>query len=232
MKYEVWSHRFAEDIIKANQPLTSLWQEIIEVLADISDDAIINEFRDPPEFMPHRRRKDDKPAKRPKSKKSLSVALNNLIDDGLSARSWIPQSAIFQADEESDKAWRLDFSKKASETKGEVSGFAVEVAFNHGEAIAWNLMKPSIAAEINHVDVQTDIGVGIGVVITATENLKKAGDFDNAVGTYEKVKRYLNPMFQKLTVPIILVGLEAPESFHVKNHEIVIGKFEPKSRSR
>ena len=109
---------------------------------------------------------------------------------------------------------------------------AIEVAFNHGEAIAWNLMKPSIAAEINHVDVQTDIGVGIGVVITATENLKKAGDFDNAVGTYEKVKRYLNPMFQKLTVPIILVGLEAPESFHVKNHEIVMGKFESKSRSR
>ena len=95
MKYEVWSHRFAEDIIKANQPLTSLWQEVIEVLVDISDDAIIKEFQNPPEFMPHRRRKDDKPAKRPKSKKSLSVALNNLIDDGLSARSWIPQSAIF-----------------------------------------------------------------------------------------------------------------------------------------
>jgi hypothetical protein len=92
---------------------------------------------------------------------------------------------------------------------------AVEVAFNHGEAIAWNLMKPVLAAEINQVNTQTEIGAGVGVYICATNELKKAGAFDSAVGEYEKVLRYLNPMFGKLTAPLIIVGLEAPETFNI-----------------
>ena len=40
--------------------------------------------------------------------------------------------------------------------------------------------------------------------------------FDGAVGEYEKVLRYLSPLFGKLTVPMVIVGLEAPETFRVE----------------
>lgn len=120
---------------------------------------------------------------------------------------------------------RLDFAKTSSSGKEAKSGIAIEVAFNHGEAIAWNLLKPVLAAEINHVDTETDIGVGIGVYICATENLKEAGAFDGAVGEYEKVLRYLSPLFAKLTVPMVIIGLEAPESFRVeKRKNAITGK--------
>ena len=45
-----------------------------------------------------------------------------------------------------EKAWRLDFAK------GTIS---VEVAFNHGEATAWNFMKPTLASEVNHVEKES-----------------------------------------------------------------------------
>ena len=72
-----------------------------------------------------------------------------------------------------------------------------------------------LASELNHVAKQIDIGSGIGVVIAATENLKAAGGFDGAVGSFEKFLTYLKPLQNQLTVPMILVGLEAPGSFRV-----------------
>ena len=42
--------------------------------------------------------------------------------------------------------------------------------FNHG-ATAWNLMKPVIASEINHVE--QEFQTEIGIVIVASLNLKK-----------------------------------------------------------
>jgi hypothetical protein len=122
--------------------------------------------------------------------------------------------------------WRLDFLKKttvlgaiddADSLKMSKSGMAVEVAFNHGEAIAWNLLKPVLAAEINHIEKssQVDIGSGIGIIITASKALKDMGGFDGAVGEYEKVLRYLKPMNNQLTVPMIVIGLKPPAKFMI-----------------
>jgi hypothetical protein len=116
----------------------------------------------------------------------------------------------------------LDFSKRIDNPEAGISGVALEVAFNHGEAIAWNLMKPVLAAELNQVELQTEIGSGIGIYICATDELKAAGGFDGAVGEYEKVLRYLVPLFQKLTVPMIIVGLNAPRSFKVEKRKNAI----------
>lgn len=198
MKFITHNHRFALDIVKSNPDLMELWTEIESALESIDDARLMAEF--------------------PKStnQMSLSDAINSLIEDELIRRHWVAQSAIFQGDEYKEKKWRLDFSKRIDKPARNISGMAVEVAFNHGEAIAWNLIKPVLAAEINQVETQTDIGAGIGVYICATTDLKKAGAFDGAVGEYEKVLRYLDPMFSKLTAPLIIVGLEAPESFVIK----------------
>ncbi len=197
MKYITTDHNNGLDIVKSNVELGVLWSEIESALAAISDERI------------------KKQVPLSSNKMSLSSAINDLIDEELTKRGWVSQSAIFQGEKYKDKRWRLDFSKRVENPKKDITGMAVEVAFNHGEAIAWNLMKPVLAAEINHVGTQTNIGAGVGIYICATKSLKKAGGFDGAVGEYEKVLRYLLPMAQKLTRPLIIVGLEAPETFKI-----------------
>jgi len=206
LKYITTDHNNGLDIVKSNAELGVLWSEIESALAAISDERI------------------KKQVPLSSNKMSLSSAINDLIDEELTKRGWISQSAIFQGEKYKDKHWRLDFSKRIENPKKDITGMAVEVAFNHGEAIAWNLMKPVLAAEINHVGTQTNIGAGVGIYICATKSLKKAGGFDGAVGEYEKVLRYLLPMAQKLTRPLIIVGLEAPETFKIVKRKDPITK--------
>lgn len=101
----------------------------------------------------------------------------------------------------------MDFAKES---------ISVEVAFNHGEAIAWNLIKPVLAGELNHV--QKEINTEIGVIICATKELKDNGGFDGAVGEYEKFLTYLNPLRDVLSVPMVIIGLEAPKTFKIEVH--------------
>ena len=216
MNFDVHQHRFAEDILNSNLELRVLWEEIQGVIKGINDDQIISEFISPPKFMKFGLTEAGQKRKRPSNKMSLSAAINNLIDDGLVGKGWDFQSKIFQGKNYDSSKWRLDFSKRISSPHNGITGIAVEVAFNHGEAIAWNLMKPTLAAEINHVKTEIEIGSGIGIYICPTANLKKSGAFDNTVGTYEKVLRYLEPLHQKITVPMLIVGLKEPESFTVE----------------
>jgi hypothetical protein len=198
MKFTTHNHRFALDIVESNVELKVLWDEICSAIESITDERLKLEFS------------------KSNTKMSLSDAINRLLDEELVSRNWTPQSAIFQGEEYLEKKWRLDFSKRINSPAAGITGMAIEVAFNHGEAIAWNLMKPVLAAEQNQIELQTEIGSGIGIYICATEALKSAGGFDGAVGEYEKVLRYLLPLFHKLTVPLIIVGLEAPASFKIE----------------
>jgi hypothetical protein len=197
MDYQLHDHRFALNIVESNPELKSLWEEVLNVVTSISDEELMREFTTGRKSM------------------SLSDSINKILDRKLVNFGWIPQSAIFQGNDYRDKRWRLDFSKKILTPQKSITGIAIEVAFNHGEAIAWNLMKPVLAAEINQVETETNIGSGIGIYICATSKLKEAGGFDSAVGEYEKVLRYLDPMFQKLSVPLIVIGLKAPKTFRI-----------------
>ncbi|MBU0536465.1 MAG: hypothetical protein KKE20_05840, partial [Nanoarchaeota archaeon] len=104
-----------------------------------------------------------------------------------------------------ETVWRLDFAKE---------DISVEVSFNHGEALAWNLTKPILASELNHV--RKAIQTKIGVIILVTDEMKAAGAFDGAVGSYDKAIRYLKPMNNLLTVPLVLIGLLPPDSFRIE----------------
>ena len=73
----------------------------------------------------------------------------------------------------------LDFAKNS---------ISVEVAFNHAEAIAHNIIKPVLASELNHVQkIQTKLGI----IVTATKYETKG--FDGAVGTFEQFIEYFKP---------------------------------------
>lgn len=195
MRYRTSSHRHAATLFNSEEPYRTLWSELASTLDGITDDDIVTLY-----------------TTRYEGKMSISWAVNDLIDERLVALGWSRQSAIFADPKYSsgrETRWRLDFAKD------EVS---VEVAFNHGEASAWNLLKPVLASELNHVEKA--IQTSAGVLIAATEGMKAAGGFDGAVGTYESFVRYLPPLNNVLTVPILLVGLEAPSTFRIERYKV------------
>lgn len=191
MRYVTHGHRYAEVIFTSIEPYVTLLGEVFDTLNEIDDQMVIDEFKSSKRMA-----------------KSISQSLNRLIKTGLTARGWESESFIFADERYADTSkgiWRLDFAKEP---------LCAEVAFNHRSDIAWNLIKPTLASELNHVDkaVQT----GGGLVITATDALKDAGGFDSAVGTYEDYVRYLRPLSQMLTAPLLIVGLMPPETFRIE----------------
>ena len=193
MKYEITSHRYAEIIFDADPDLKYQWESIKKVLDEITDEDIISEF-----------------LSQKRDAKSISEALNRIIKRKMVGAKWSAESYIFsdpryqKTSKKRDKGlWRLDFAKK--------DGVSVEVAFNHRSDCSWNLIKPILASELNHVSkaIQTKAGV----IICATDEMKEAGGFDNAVGTYETYLTYLNPMRNILTAPLLIIGLKAPDTF-------------------
>lgn len=192
MEYRIHSFRHGE-IILNNEPIFSaIWNELLSAIDNITDEEIIVHHENNPRLA-----------------KSISESINNILKTKLVHLGWNEESYIFQDDEYSGNRWRLDFAKDS---------ISVEVAFNHGEAIAWNLIKPVLAGELNHV--KKEIETEIGVIICATKDLKAKGGFDGAVGEYEKFLTYLNPLRDVLSVPIVIIGLEAPESFEIDVQEI------------
>ena len=71
---------------------------------------------------------------------------------------------------------------------------------------------------------------GIARTVAATlAEMKAAGGFDSAVGTYEKYVQYLRPLNDILSVPLAIIGLKAPRSFrvvHVQDGNRKIGHCE------
>ncbi len=75
-----------------------------------------------------------------------------------------------------------------------------------------------LAGELNHI--KKEIHTEIGVIICATKSLKDKGGFDGSVGEYEKFLTYLNPLRDILTIPMVIIGLEAPTTFEIKVQQI------------
>jgi len=189
LNYTYHSFRNAETILCNDSRYIHLWDEFRRTISDISETDIIDSFR----------------SSTRRSKKSISDDINSILDSRLTALGWSRQSSIFNnRTYQNGRQWKLDFAKE------EIS---VEVAFNHSGAISWNLIKPVLASELNHV--QKAIQTSAGIIVTATDAMRLAGNFDAAVGTYEKFLNYLDPLRNMLTVPIILIGLEPPTTFIV-----------------
>lgn len=202
MEFISHSHRSAEEKLSGNPALAGLWANLKEILKGISEEDLIKDFTN-----------------MNRQAKSLSESVNRLIDDRLVESGWSRQSRIFKDDGiYSGKTWTLDFSKKAGDEVSDKTGIAIEVVFNHAEAVAWNLMKLRIASEMNHVRKETDIGNGVGVFICATDDLIKKGGYDGAVGSYERVLKYLAPLNEVLISPLIVVGLMPPKSFEIEHY--------------
>lgn len=192
MRYRIHGFRHGDYLIQNVAEYRPYWAEVADALESVTEADIVREFA----------------ARDLGSKKSISPTVNRLLKHEFTARGWAAESPIFSERKYVDgvRIFRLDFAK------GPVS---VEVAFNHGNDAPWNLLKPTLASELNHVEkaIQTDIGI----IVTATEEMRVAGGFDNAVGTYEKYIDFLRPMGMLLTAPLVIIGLEPPKTFHVEH---------------
>lgn len=192
MEYRVHGFRHGDYLAMNVDEYRPCWAEVDHALRSVSEDEIAAHFKEYGEG----------------SKKSISSTVNALLKQRFTSLGWRAESPIFSEPHYVDgvRIFRLDFAK---------GPMSVEVAFNHGNDAPWNLLKPTLASELNHVEkaIQTDIGV----IITATEEMRVAGGFDNACGTYEKYIDFLRPMGMLLTAPLVIIGLEAPTTFHVEH---------------
>ena len=192
MRFRTHSHRHSLNLFQTEAGFSDLWSEVQDALASISDDDLIVEHLTSCQ-----------------KRKSISKAINYLVRDRLEQRGWVAESPIFQDPEfnlKRESTWRLDFAKRS---------VSIEVAFNHGEATAWNFLKPVLASEKNHIEKA--ITTEAGMVITATQGMKAVGGFDGACGTYENFQKYLSALNPMVTVPILLIGLEPPEAFQIEH---------------
>lgn len=204
------SHRFARQITDQTPPLAELVGELMRAIESISDEDILRAHSS---FF--------------KEAKSISKSINHLLRERLVAMGWTKESKIFKGEQfQRENTWALDFSKSIiqmvspSEDSDYVIpspiGVAVEVAFNHGEAAAWNILKPVLAAELNHVEKETHIGEGIGVLIVVSAEMEDKGGFDGAVGNYDRYMKHLSVMRNQISVPMLIISLAAPDTFYVE----------------
>ena len=76
-------------------------------------------------------------------------------------------------------------------------------------------MKPTLASQLNHV--KKAIQTKMGVIVMATQDMKRKGGFDNTTCTMENTEKYLRIMESQLTVPLVIIGLEPPTTFVVEH---------------
>ncbi|WP_409289651.1 BglII/BstYI family type II restriction endonuclease [Peribacillus sp. SCS-37] len=196
LDYKIHSHRNALTILENEPEYRETWAEIQHILYHLSDERIIECYQN---FFGEKN-------------KSLSTSINRLLKEDFEAFGWNTESPIFQEPQYKDikgDYWRLDMAK---------DNISIEVAFNHSTVIAWNLLKPVLASELNHV--QKAIQTKLGVIITATQSLKVAGNYDGAIGTFEKFLDHLRPMMNQLSVPLLIIGLEAPATFKLVERKV------------
>lgn len=200
MRFREYSHRHADAIIANNPELKERYEQFVGALRSISDEELINDFL-------NRKTEHDN---RGTAFKSMTSSINNILKERMLAiPGWKAEVDIFNDTTGAigNTEWRLDFACD--------DAFCVEVAFNHGEAIAWNLLKPVLSCELNHVEKA--VQGQIGIYVCATDNMKIAANIDSSSGSYEKVLRYLPPMMNQLTIPMMIIGLEPFETFKISS---------------
>lgn len=205
MRFIEYSHRHADAIIANDPALKERYEQFTNALRNMTDEDLIADFL----------AKKAEYAARGTSFKSMTPSINSMLKERMLAiPGWQAEVDIFNDTTGviGNTEWRLDFACD--------NAFCVEVAFNHGEAIAWNLLKPVLSCELNHVEKA--VQGQLGIYVCATDNMKIAGNIDSASGSFEKVLRYLPPMMNQLTIPMMIIGLEPFETFKISESADVI----------
>ena len=217
MEYKLEQHRHGLTVANDHN-FKKDFEEFLDVITSITDQDIIDEFNKKTNTRSNSNRV---------LTKSISDAINKLIDERLTQKAWSRQSRIFGDRRFKDMRWTLDFAKQ---TNG-IGTFCVEVVFNNAGSLGWNLLKPVLACEQNHVEKA--IETKIGIIVLATKEMKVAGGFDNTVATFDDAPLYLSAMSNIISAtPIVIIGLCAPKSFKIEHYEANYGNGRRKKAGR
>ena len=190
-------------IANKNSDVCKEFESILNAINDIDEQKLITEY--------------EASIKESPSLKSLSVILNAVVKKVLNNHDWKSESFIFKDKEyqikgsvDKPSAWQLDHVKEK---------ISLEVSFNHSQNIPINLIRPTMASEQNHVEKA--INTEMAVIVCMSDNLKIAGNFDNAVASTIDWLRYLKPYSQILTAPMAFIEIGPPSSFFIPHGSII-----------
>lgn len=180
LDYEVRDFRNAAALLDPSPA----WRSVRSAIESISREEVIRE-------------QETLVAVRRRAPRGGQTAFNSLFSRMLTPEDgWVPQPRLFR--DRRLREWKMDF------LRDEVG---IEVSFNHAEAIAWQFTRLNIAGESERVVEESRIKVGI--VITATQSLKKWSRMDSAVGTFDAFSAWLTEMKPILPIPLLVIGLGA-----------------------
>lgn len=93
---------------------------------------------------------------------------------------------------------------------------AIDFAFGHYNEIPWKLAR--LAATVMPSEMHMPNPCTIGILLTPTQDLKKAGKFDSTGATWEKAKSYLRAIGSQWQAPMMLMGIKNPDTFVIIDH--------------
>lgn len=178
MRYEIYSHRFADIILNSDY---SLKIEMEGIIGAISFDEIEVEFK------MNNAEKEEQGKRAAKGKQST---INAAFKKRFVEAGWEQEKNVFN-DPQNDLV--IDFWRRK---------VGVDVAFNHRSFIGGDLLRLQAAAEVKNV-----INVGVYICATKPF-LRQISPSDAAsMVSFERTQWFLQNFYSVLTVPIYLVGL-------------------------
>ena len=128
---------------------------------------------------------------------------NELLISDLSPNKYQPRK-IFDDDK---------FGKAPYIIEYKLGSLAIDTGFGHYNTLVWKLSRLNLAICDNQL--QKSSKQSIGILIVVEESLKKAGNFDNGVGTFEQAVEYVQAFNKQWDAPLLLICLKNPQTFQV-----------------
>ena len=134
-------------------------------------------------------------------------AINHVFKERFTQLGWMNEVLVFPTPTYAKKTGvplpaeafpdrKIDFMK---------NHLGVEIAFNHESYLERILFRLNVASEAD--GVIEDHEVVAGVIVVASERVKRWGKMDQSVATFEGARRTLGLVRHSFAVPLILVGL-------------------------
>lgn len=183
---EDWNHNYASEAVQSTEHIEN-WHDFTNAINSITWDEI---------FEIHERYYAQ-------TSKSLSKAINHVINNRL-MRIADFKSPIFDDDK---------FGKAPYIIEYKLGSLAIDTGFGHYNTLVWKLSRLNLAICDNQL--QKSSKQSIGILIVVEESLKKAGNFDNGVGTFEQAVEYVQAFNKQWDAPLLLICLKNPQTFQV-----------------
>ena len=167
------------------------WRELLSVIGGVTAGAIETAQAGPLE---------DKPV-------GAQRAINYVFKERLTQLGWNSEVLVFPTPSYAKKQGIEPPSQDFPERKIDFmkNHLGIEIAFNHESYLERILFRLNVASEADGVIPGHEVVAGI--IVVASDRVKRWGRMDPSVATYEGAQRTLEFVRHSFSVPLILVGL-------------------------